>query len=961
VLCPVVVGRVAELSALRTALEAALRGEGNLVCVTGEPGIGKSRLARELAADARARGAAVVVGRAVPGGSTAYRPLTEALLQALRDRPFPTDDDLVPWRPALSAIIPGLTGKPADTPGRLATETGEAPGAGQAGDRADGFGGPAAELGEASAAVRGEAVLRLLRRLAQPGGMAVVLEDLHWADPDTLAVLEYLGDNLASVRVLLLATSRDEPPSAALELIRRLRARRAAVHLAPRRLDAGHMSDMVRACAPGADGEMIARVRDAAEGVPLLIEEVLASPGVPASFRDTVRARLASLAPGQRQVLGAAAVLGRHFDWRLLAAVSGQGPDQVAEALDGGTGVLLLAVDGDEFRFRHALTREAVAESLLPPRRAAVAAAALVAVEDAHPGLPGPWRDVAADLALQSGNSERAGELLAASGGASLERGALATAIGTLQRAAGMLAAGPRRDEARLRLVEALALAGRVDEAMTVGADLIAGLGDGGGTARDRARVHVRLGQAAVAATRWRAASEHLTAAGGLLATGLLAAGPDATLDAQVAVLEAEVALAGGDFALAASLAERALAEEAAGADVRCHALEVLGRTERLRDPGAAQHAFERALALAESAGLPIWRLRALHELGTIELLVHGGTGRLTQALQTATELGALSTVAVLGLQLAAAGDSRFDLGATARHASQSLAISERLGLAQVRAKALLFLAESSALGRKREQTEHYVALCLAAAGDDPAMQAFCWGGCRGMLALLEGDQGAALVEFGRAAAILRSCPHAEPANFRAVYPLVLAATGDGRAQPEIDAAHEAGIVTFFANRGLVGYAEAILAGRAGDAERAVAGAAAAESRLAPFPVWVDLARMYAGEAALADGWGEPRRWLRAARESFASRGINRLAQRCADALGDGGAGRWARLGVTVREADVLRLVAEGLANKQIAERLFLSPRTVEKHIESLLRKTGARSRTQLVAIAGPPDDAGAS
>jgi DNA-binding NarL/FixJ family response regulator len=57
---------------------------------------------------------------------------------------------------------------------------------------------------------------------------------------------------------------------------------------------------------------------------------------------------------------------------------------------------------------------------------------------------------------------------------------------------------------------------------------------------------------------------------------------------------------------------------------------------------------------------------------------------------------------------------------------------------------------------------------------------------------------------------------------------------------------------------------------------------------------------------------------------------------------------------VTVREADVLRLVAEGLANKEIAARLFLSPRTVEKHVESLLRKTGARSRTQLVAIAGP-------
>jgi predicted ATPase len=86
VLCPVVVGREAELGALDDALAAALAGAGRMVFVTGEPGIGKSRLARELAGRAQAAGAAVISGRAVPSGSsTPYRPLTEALLQALRD------------------------------------------------------------------------------------------------------------------------------------------------------------------------------------------------------------------------------------------------------------------------------------------------------------------------------------------------------------------------------------------------------------------------------------------------------------------------------------------------------------------------------------------------------------------------------------------------------------------------------------------------------------------------------------------------------------------------------------------------------------------------------------------------------------------------------------------------------------------------------------------------------------
>jgi DNA-binding CsgD family transcriptional regulator len=185
---------------------------------------------------------------------------------------------------------------------------------------------------------------------------------------------------------------------------------------------------------------------------------------------------------------------------------------------------------------------------------------------------------------------------------------------------------------------------------------------------------------------------------------------------------------------------------------------------------------------------------------------------------------------------------------------------------------------------------------------------------------------------------------------------VVLAAAGDGRAVAELQAAREEGITGVFAIRGFAQCAEAILAGRAGDRDRAVDLAAAAEQLLAPYSVWADVGRMYLAEAALAGGWGEPRPWLRAAQASFARHGITALADRCAAALGEATPGRWARLGVTAREADVLRLVAEGLANREIAARLYLSPRTVEKHVESLLRKTGARSRTQLVAIAGPAE-----
>ena len=111
---------------------------------------------------------------------------------------------------------------------------------------------------------------------------------------------------------------------------------------------------------------------------------------------------------------------------------------------------------------------------------------------------------------------------------------------------------------------------------------------------------------------------------------------------------------------------------------------------------------------------------------------------------------------------------------------------------------------------------------------------------------------------------------------------------------------------------------------------------------------WADLARFIAAPRALADGWGEPARWLTAARDRFTGLGLGRLAGRCTEMLGDASPNPWAGEGVTDREADVLRLVIAGLANKEIAAALRLSPRTVEKHVENLLRKTGAHSRTEL-------------
>jgi DNA-binding CsgD family transcriptional regulator/tetratricopeptide (TPR) repeat protein len=920
-LCPVLIGRDTESGQLRSAFGAAAQsGMGRMVFLTGEAGIGKSRLASELADEARARGATVFAGRAVPTSiSVPYRPLTEALLQALRERTFPDDPGLTPWLPALRAMIPTIAGPRAD-------------------DHSD-----------HAAPVRGEAVLQFLRRFAGATGLLLVLEDLHWADPDTLAVVEYLSDNLSAESVLCVATCRNDTTSAGAELVTRLTSRRAASQLALGRLTAGQVAAMVRACLPTAADEVITRVQYVADGIPFLVEESLAASGVPRSFADGVCSRLAALSDDERLVLHTAALLGRQFDWRLLPAATGLPPDLIAGALEHGVGAQLLTVDADAFRFRHMLTREAVAAELLPPRRVTLAARTLAALEAAHPGLPGEWGDLAANLALQAGDHDQAGVLLFASGRSALGRGALATSIDTLHRAVELLSDREQRTEAEMLLVEGLALAGRVDEAMLVGDRLITQMPPGGGSATARVAVHLKLAHAAVDGTRWATARRQLGIAG-----DLLAADPQAGLAAETAVLNAEVAFADNNIDAARALAESALASPQASPQIGCHALELLGRVLRGKDLDAARGAFEQALATANAAELAVWQLRALHQLGTIDMFDDARTDRLSQARRIADELGAASTGAVIDLQHTAVAMFRYELGEAEHHAQSALATSTRLGLAKTRAIGLLFLGEVQALRRDRAGMDRFLALAHAAEPGDPEIEGSALAGARGMLALLDDDKAGALDGLGRGVAILDTLPQQGPAPYRAVWPLMLAANGDTDAEAAIGNARRIGLTVNRVNRGILGYADAILAGRAGDQHQATELAVAADSELQHYPVWADLARLYAAEPALTDGWGQPRQWLETAADTFLRHGIEPLALRCRRLLEQPQPSRWSRLGITDRQADVLRLVAEGISNKEIAARLHLSPRTVEKHIESLLRKTAARSRTQLVAIAGP-------
>jgi predicted ATPase len=180
VLCPVLVGRDEEARRLRAALAAAGTGRGGTIFLAGEAGIGKSRLVRETARAAAGPGLTVLAGRAVAGGvPVPYRPFAEALTSAERAGRLPASEELAPFRPVLGRLIPEW--RPAQPA-------------------------PAEE----SPVFLGEAVLRLLRALAPDTGCLLVLEDLHWADRETLALLEYLADNLAAERMLCVGTLRPE-------------------------------------------------------------------------------------------------------------------------------------------------------------------------------------------------------------------------------------------------------------------------------------------------------------------------------------------------------------------------------------------------------------------------------------------------------------------------------------------------------------------------------------------------------------------------------------------------------------------------------------------------------------------------------------------------------------------------------------------------------------------------------
>ena len=441
----------------------------------------------------------------------------------------------------------------------------------------------------------------------------------------------------------------------------------------------------------------------------------------------------------------------------------------------------------------------------------------------------------------------------------------------------------------------------------------------------------------------------------------------DPATAAELALVEAQVALGdgrAGSRAGAEHLAAAAvgLATEAGRPELACEALETLGSCARLRDLDAAAAAFRRAL---DSAGsLPVHRLRILNELGTVEMLRDARSDRLEQARAEALRAGAVGLATGIGANLAAllAMTAQFDdVMEVAEEVERS---AGRLGLVPLQAAALLMHGFALAHQGRTREMERYLGAAEALAPDDPDLRAGAWGIGRALNALLAEDRDGARQALARAR---QEAPdqHARILNPYEGPELLLRALAGEVGRGEIDAA-AAGIVRAARWPELwYGAAQAVASGADGDGAGASAALAAALDAASRYPVFSALVKRLVAEAAVRDHWGAPGVLLRSADATFTELRLGRASAACRALLKAAGqpaprrraaeAGLPASLvasGVTAREAEVLDLLGERLSNRAIAQRLFLSPRTVEKHVAALLAKLGAADRGDLAQLA---------
>ncbi len=941
------VGRHAELERLNEALSRARRRNGSLVLIAGEAGVGKTRLAEELAEHSRA---AVLWGRASHVAPAPYGPIVAALRAYLRGNPDGLDG-CGALKAHLALLLPEL-GKPA-----------------KAGDRATLFEG-----------------LRCAFEQAADGDepLLVVLDDLQWSDDATLELLPALAESLIELSLLLVAVYRSDglPRDHALRRVRhelRRGGRLDEIALGP--LEPSESADVLQQILESAPAPSLARaMHDRTQGVSFFVEELaralqltnsltkgrkgleLAKGGevpLPDTVRDAVLIRASELSPEGRSAAEAAAVAGEEFDLDLLAEVSS--PDGMAELLSSG---IVVERDGGRAKFRHALTREALyadvpwlQRRVLHRRLAAeLEATGAKGMEVATHWLGARHETEARDALLRAAEESRA--VHAYRDAARAGRQALELWPEGEDEA--------RRVEALQSYANSAELGGELAEAARAWREICAirqaepGTGEAYAAAQSRlAAVHdmrgdreVALAARAAAAAAYAATGKHAEAAVERLAMAnylrFAARHSEAIELAQAAVKDAEQAKRLDLRARALGLkgvakAKRGEYEDglktvragltlALEHDLTPVAAELYQRLSVVlydsADYRRAQEALDSALELCRTADEPVTEVACV----TCMVYVLRECGEWAEALKLGRELidsGTAAWVAegILGVIYAAQGK----LSSARRMLSSSLATASQVGHYNMTVDATTGLAQVAAIEGDAQETAERCRSLLALWGSSEDHH-YAIKGLRFSAGFFsrDGDLAQAQACAEALARISSETGHTDAlAALASAIGETALATGDAETAAE-QLAHAVEL-----HRSLdLPYERAQIELRAG-----VALAASGEKELA-------LER-------LSDAYRTAKKLGARPLAAETASKVAALGESIVKRLGTRAAADADGAGLSRRELEVVRHVAAGRTNREIAQELFLSPRTVDMHVRNVLRKLDCRSRVEAAQRAG--------
>ncbi|MFB7249203.1 AAA family ATPase [Microbacterium sp. NPDC056234] len=928
------VGRDADLADLMRAFERADGGEPTAVLVEGEAGIGKSRLVREFEASVSPQ-ADVHAGWFLDLGSarTPFGPLI-GILRSLVSVLGPDE--------ALTAVGAGGEALRMLLP-ELATE--------------------AVRRDRTSPEALRDAIATLIEAAAVHRPQIILVEDLHWADDSTLALLAFLLRTLDRGRVFILLTCRTEDVrrgDATSRFIADVRRARLVERIVLDRLDASG----TRALAEQLSGRKLSdaaleRMHERAEGVPFFIEELAccSDAPLPESLTGLLLTRFDRLGDDARAVVRTAAGAERALSHPLLTRLTGYDDDRLDTAIREATISGILVVDDEHYRFRHALLREAVHDDLLPGERARLHRSYAEALEEHgsrnHASLAYHWRlaqdrrralasAMAAMWQAKAGyafaSAARFGELVLelweqvpdAEDAAGIDRVSLLITLGSVLRNAG--------DDERALAVVQLGL----DELDEQSVDPVQHVR----LVRDRANYLANLGRPGPLEGYERALAlleEHAiddghvraTVLNGLSSRHMLAGRLISSVIAATAAERAAVA-ASDESERAIALTNRACSLMLLGEVA--HAQHAFDEAERRAKDGRAvvklrvNHSdsltlrghYRRALRVAEDG------LRRVREMGVLRSSGGGLTQNMVEPLLALGDIDEaerlLATVPIgHGVQRSGLYLSTSRIRALAWRGSVDEAdqIRDEWMPALLRAAAMerqvwYYTIESDfALAIARGDWVGAVDVISRMVADDDVALA------NQRRLLLEGswaiaEARAAGVEVGAEAAGIRQAWDTQPAALQdAAWTIVLHSMLDGGAA-ELEAA-------------------------------LVASAADDMPAILRTAVRLELARalLAGGDRAAAAGH------LADAERIAAEIGHDRLQRSAAELAARTGAHAAAPEDseLTARERQVLELVAEGLSNRQIGERLFISTKTASVHVSAILRKLGVASRTEAALV----------